>query len=536
MSAISQKSISGITSITTPAGADNVFTVHTNDTTQRFRIDQTGNQNISGIVTATNFKSGSSNLHSTGLTVGDTFVHSTGINGSSADIDDFISVGTNIHLGNAGVVTATGADINGDLDVDGHTNLDNVNVSGTSTITGVLYPNNGIRVPDDIYSYFGTGNDLSIRHHASGGNHSYIFNHGAGVLKIGSDTQMILGETGPRNYIQMNPNSDVKLFYNNSQKLATSNTGVTVTGTVAATSYTGDGSNLTGITGTTINNNADNRVITGSGSANTLEGEANLTYNASSSLLGNLATSSTNNLELMRLENSHSDGKMTFLGFKTAGLGSPQTRIYGGNDNSGAASQAGDSGAGKFKVTITNPSGTHQEVIYAENDANSASKFLRLSTNGNERFRIDSSGRITKPAQPGFEASYPDGYNTSQSPSNYITNWLRVHHNYGSHFNNTNGRFTAPVDGRYLIGAIMTNVSQSNPHVAFGINGGAASGPSRGGTNYTETWHSNAGSGSGLSPVHVFDLSANDYVNVWIYNYTGTPDDPRCYFFGYLLG
>ena len=33
------------------------------------------------------------------------------------------------------------------------------------------------------------------------------------------------------------------------------------------------------ITGTTINNNADNRVITGSGTANTLEGESNLTYN-----------------------------------------------------------------------------------------------------------------------------------------------------------------------------------------------------------------------------------------------------------------
>ena len=33
--------------------------------------------------------------------------------------------------------------------------------------------------------------------------------------------------------------------------------------------------------GTTINNNADNRVITGSGTANTLEGEANLTFNGS---------------------------------------------------------------------------------------------------------------------------------------------------------------------------------------------------------------------------------------------------------------
>ena len=43
----------------------------------------------------------------------------------------------------------------------------------------------------------------------------------------------------------------------------------------------GDGSNLTGISGVTINNNANNRVITGSGSANTLEGEANLTFTGS---------------------------------------------------------------------------------------------------------------------------------------------------------------------------------------------------------------------------------------------------------------
>jgi len=47
----------------------------------------------------------------------------------------------------------------------------------------------------------------------------------------------------------------------------------------AAVTYYGDGSNLTGITGTTINNNANNRVITGSGTANTLEGESTLTFN-----------------------------------------------------------------------------------------------------------------------------------------------------------------------------------------------------------------------------------------------------------------
>ena len=79
------------------AGVDDVFSIHTNDTTEKLRIDQSGNQNISGIVTATNFKTGSSNLHSTGLTVGDTFIHSTGIN-----------LGTGVTFSNNGNVTFSG--------------------------------------------------------------------------------------------------------------------------------------------------------------------------------------------------------------------------------------------------------------------------------------------------------------------------------------------------------------------------------------------------------------------------------------------
>ena len=49
---------------------------------------------------------------------------------------------------------------------------------------------------------------------------------------------------------------------------------------VYADTLYGDGSNLTGITQTTINSNADNRIITGSGTANTLNGESSFTYNA----------------------------------------------------------------------------------------------------------------------------------------------------------------------------------------------------------------------------------------------------------------
>ena len=55
-------------------------------------------------------------------------------------------------------------------------------------------------------------------------------------------------------------------------------TGIDVTGIVTATSFKGNGANLTGITQTAINNNADNRIITGSGTANTLEAESALTF------------------------------------------------------------------------------------------------------------------------------------------------------------------------------------------------------------------------------------------------------------------
>ena len=50
-------------------------------------------------------------------------------------------------------------------------------------------------------------------------------------------------------------------------------------GVITATSFVGSGANLTGITTTTINNNGSNRIITGSSTANTLEGESTFTYN-----------------------------------------------------------------------------------------------------------------------------------------------------------------------------------------------------------------------------------------------------------------
>ncbi len=78
-------------------------------------------------------------------------------------------------------------------------------------------------------------------------------------------------------------------------------------GTLTATAFAGDGSALTGVGGTTINNNADNRVITGSGSANTLNGESTLTFDAS--LLNISSTTQGLGLRLTNTGNEYTEAR-----------------------------------------------------------------------------------------------------------------------------------------------------------------------------------------------------------------------------------
>ena len=93
MTVVNPKSISGITSITTPSGGDNLFTIHTNDTTERLRVDSTGATKIvTGIVTTL--------TATTGIV---TTLTSNNITGNSS-----IKVGTGITLSSDGDVYTTG--------------------------------------------------------------------------------------------------------------------------------------------------------------------------------------------------------------------------------------------------------------------------------------------------------------------------------------------------------------------------------------------------------------------------------------------
>ena len=121
MTVVNPKSISGINSITTGSGSDNLLTIHTNDGTERVRVDSTGTTKIvTGIVT-TLTATGSAKVGS-GVTLSpDGDVFTTGITTSSS-----VVVGGGVTISESGIeasgIGITVANING-TSIGGRKNL-----------------------------------------------------------------------------------------------------------------------------------------------------------------------------------------------------------------------------------------------------------------------------------------------------------------------------------------------------------------------------------------------------------------------------
>ena len=142
-------------------------------------------------------------------------------------------VTSNTGISVTGSVVSTGADINGDIDVDGHTNLDNVSIAGVSTLSG----NCSFAGGNVTMTASGSPNSLNV----SGTSRFEIASMENAVLDgeiahTGDTTTLIKFET-----------STIKLDTAGTTRLNVNNSGATVTGTLAATAVTGDGSGLTGI-------------------------------------------------------------------------------------------------------------------------------------------------------------------------------------------------------------------------------------------------------------------------------------------------
>ena len=116
---------------------------------------------------------------------------------------------------------------------------------GNIFTTGITTVGTGLSMADSVVARFGDSGDLEISHN---GTDSIINDAGTGYLKlISNGGGIILEKQNAEPLIRAFTDGVVELYHDNSKKLETASGGVTVTGTLAATAVTGDGSGLTGL-------------------------------------------------------------------------------------------------------------------------------------------------------------------------------------------------------------------------------------------------------------------------------------------------
>ena len=183
----------------------------------------------------------------------------------------------------------------GDVDIDGHTELDQLRVSGVSTFQS------NVHLGDNDKLIFGDDDDLEIFHNSSNGNTIIQETTGGNLVIKGSN--LFLQSSSGEDFFKGDANGAVTLYYDDSKKFETTGYGATVyndlnvgtgvtiygnAGIVSAISFYGDGSNLTNTGATLSATSGTERLVTTQLTSGTMVDaatDADLTFNAGSNTL-----------------------------------------------------------------------------------------------------------------------------------------------------------------------------------------------------------------------------------------------------------
>ena len=173
-------------------------------------------------------------------------------------------------------------------------NADNRLITGSgsaNTLEGeanLTFDGTNLNLGDNQNIQIGASNDLQLFHNASD---SFVQDAGTGVLKLRGNNKVEINQySDDEKMAVFNIDGSAELYHNGVKKIETTSGGVDITGAITV--------NGSALASTTINNNADNRLITGSGSANTLEGESALTFDGTT-----LVNTGASNTGAFRLQN-----------------------------------------------------------------------------------------------------------------------------------------------------------------------------------------------------------------------------------------
>ena len=170
------------------------------------------NINSTGIITAVSFVGDGSGL--TGINTD--FIVGTAITMGTANFTGNVTIGGTLtyedvkNIDSVGIITARS-----DLNVDGHTNLDNVSIAGVTTYDANVKLNTNKRL------YFGSSGQSHIFYQSSG---TTFFETTGGYLI----QRYAVPGGGHENMIEARPNSSVLLFHNGSEKIKTVSKGIQV--------------------------------------------------------------------------------------------------------------------------------------------------------------------------------------------------------------------------------------------------------------------------------------------------------------------